>query len=294
MQMIWMGDRVPNYGTRIRGNKKYTPIVIVNHISMGTMASMDAWFRNPAAQASSHFGVGRDGVIHQYVRIENAAWTQGLTADAIPRATAPIVRQMGVNPNLYCVSIEHEGYSGAGADGSLTEVQFWTLCWLHKYIQHEVERIYGNHIRFGPDTVIGHFQIDPVRKPFCPGPNFPWARLYAELSVAEGMDLDAYEEHVTYQMQGGDYSKAYAAAERIRDLGAKLTDKKWGEAAAMKLLWLEPVLPAINYQGDVTPSGIAARILQLYDTMVGGGKYAAEALRKLLLVYPLMKEKGLL
>jgi N-acetyl-anhydromuramyl-L-alanine amidase AmpD len=294
INMVWKGDGVPNYGTRVRNSKKYTPIVIVNHISMGTLASMDAWFHNPVAEASSHFGVGRNGTIHQYVRLEYAAWTQGLTADAIPRATAPIVRKMGVNPNLYCVSIEHEGYDSEGGDGTLTEIQFWTSCWLHKYIQSEVERIWGHHIQFGPQYVIGHYQIDPVRKPFCPGRNFPWARLYAELAIAEGMTLDSYEERVHYQMAGGEQAKAYAAAERTRDLAAKLSDSKWGSAAEMKLLWLTPILPAINYQGDVTAAGIAARILQLYETMVGGGQYSAEAIRKLLIVYQAMHEKGLL
>ncbi|WP_227872450.1 N-acetylmuramoyl-L-alanine amidase [Paenibacillus albus] len=248
--MKWLGDKVPNYSSRTRNGRAYVPIVIVNHISAGTLSSMDAWFRNPAAQSSSHFGIGRDGVIHQYVRLENAAWTQGILPEAFSRATAPIIQLMGVNPNLYCISIEHEGYANAGADGSLTEEQFWFLCWLHKYIQSEVERIWKQHIRFGPDTVLGHYQIDPVRKPFCPGPAFPWARLYSELAIAEGMDLEHYEERVHYQLgEASRFAAAFAIVERVCDLGNKLTDAKWGSAAEAKLLLLSPCMPLISYQG---------------------------------------------
>ncbi|WP_271751750.1 N-acetylmuramoyl-L-alanine amidase [Cohnella sp. JJ-181] len=306
--MKWMGDKVPNFGPRVRYGKKYTPSVIVCHISAGTIGSMDNWFRNPAAEASSHFGVGRDGSIHQYVRLENAAWTQGLTADAIPNARAPIVKQMGVNPNLYCVSIEHEGYveghmdengqvvvENFGLDGNLTEIQFWKSCWLHKYIQSEVERIWGHHIQFGPQYDLGHFQIDPKRKSSCPGKNFPWARLYAELAIAETMDLAAYEERIEYRISGAaDFTHAYAAAARVQDLENKLGDNTWGPAAESKLLQLAPIMPQINYQGVLTGKGIAFRIAELYQTLSANSPYSAEALRKLLIVYNHMITTGLL
>lgn len=309
MDMQWKGDKVRNFGSRVSSGKKYSPIVIANHISAGTMGSMYNWFVSPHnTNASSHFGVGRDGSIVQYVRLDNAAWTQGLTKETIPKALAPIVKQMGVNPNLYCVGIEHEGYVEGhlndngevelvnyGLDGNLTEAQFWSSVWLHKYIQEEVRRSWGTRIGFSPETVLGHFQIDPVRKPSCPGSKFPWARLYSALSKADTMTLEMFEEYIDYQRGGGsDYAKAYAATERARDLGGKLTDARWGAAAQAKLLWLTDVLPQISYTGEVTAAGIAARTLELYNTMIGGGKYAHEALRKLLIVYASMKAKSLL
>ncbi|OXM17311.1 N-acetylmuramoyl-L-alanine amidase [Paenibacillus herberti] len=297
IDMKWMGDRVPNHGPRSYKGRAYIPIVIVNHISIGTMTSMDAWFRNPKAQASSHFGNSRAGKIHQYVNLKRAAWTQGLVPEAIPRAKASVVQNMGVNPNLYCISIENEGYAGNGADGTLTEEQFWSLCWLHKYIQQEVEREWGHHIRFGPDTVLGHYQIDPVRKPFCPGQNFPWVRLYAELAIAESIPtLELYEERVAYQLsQTSQYAAAFAIAGRVRDLAERLSDKKWGAAAETKLLYLEPIMPQLAYgDGQVTAAGIASRVLQLSQTAMGSGKWQEEAVRKLLLLEPIMKEQGLL
>jgi len=290
IDMQWRGDKITNFGTRVKGNTKYIPIAIVNHIMAGTMAGTLSWFQNKASQVSSHFGVGKNGQIHQYVRIENAAWTQGLTTEAIKTATHPLVRQMGVNPNLYCVSIEHEGY-----DGELTEEQFWATCWLHKYIQHEVERIWGHRIQLNPQYVLGHFQIDPKRKPNCPGPKFPWGRLYSELAKAETVSLEAWEEYIDYRTGGSAYTNAYAACERIRDLGNKLTHNTWGAEARRKLMLLAPIMPETDYPySEITAEGIVARTLDLYEKMVGGGQWAAEALRKLLIFYSHMKHNGLL
>lgn len=99
MEIIWKGNQYTNSDTR----KGYTPMVIVDHISAGTMAIMDAWFTDPKNNVSSaHFGVSRTGEIHQYADIELAAWAQGIPANQIPNAPAEIVREMGVNPNLYC------------------------------------------------------------------------------------------------------------------------------------------------------------------------------------------------
>lgn len=65
----------------------------VAHIMQGTLTGTDAWFRNPAAQASSHFGVGRTGDVVQWVNCNDTAWhiAQG---------------------NPYSIGIEHEGFSG--------------------------------------------------------------------------------------------------------------------------------------------------------------------------------------
>ncbi|UHA74085.1 N-acetylmuramoyl-L-alanine amidase [Paenibacillus sp. 481] len=142
------------------------------------MASLDAWFTSPNNKVSSaHFGVSKHGDIHQYVKLERMAWTQGISADRIAKAPAAIVREKGINPNLYGVSIEHEGY-----DGNLSEEQFEASLWLHRYIRDYVKQEWGYVIPFNREHILGHFQIDPVRKSSCPGPKFPWIRLYAMLA----------------------------------------------------------------------------------------------------------------
>lgn len=167
-----------NSNTNFSSRDGIVPVIIVDHISGGSMSSMDSWFQSSGNTVSSaHFGVSKSGEIHQYVAIEKMAWANGLKVDAIKDATAPIIKERSpVNPNKYSVSIEHEG-----TDGELTEAQFQASVWLHFYIQSEVKRIYGKDMVLDEKYVIGHFQVDPKRKPFCPGPKFPWARLYQAL-----------------------------------------------------------------------------------------------------------------
>jgi N-acetyl-anhydromuramyl-L-alanine amidase AmpD len=139
---------------------------------------MDSWFTSSGNEVSSaHFGVSKDGRIHQYVKIERMAWTNGIKADGFKFATAPMVKELKVNPNLYTVSIEHEG-----TDGDLTEAQYLASLWLHFYIRDYVKKVYGSDIKLDKTRVVGHYQIDPRRKPNCPGPRFPWERLYADLA----------------------------------------------------------------------------------------------------------------
>lgn len=177
MEIRWMGNENTNSSDR-RG---YVPFVIVDHISVGSMSSMDSWFTSPNNNVSSaHFGVSKDGRIHQYVRLERMAWAQGLTQDEIDNAKAQVVRDMGVNPNYYAVSIEHEGYNG-----SLTEEQFQASVWLHRYIREEIYKRWNRFFPLDRYHVIGHYQVNPVEKPFCPGPNFPWDRLYTVLKEGD-------------------------------------------------------------------------------------------------------------
>jgi N-acetyl-anhydromuramyl-L-alanine amidase AmpD len=172
-KIVWKGNEHTNKSSR--GKNK--PFVIVNHISGGTMSSMDNWFTTSSNQVSSaHFGISKDGKIHQYVKIEDMAWHAGIKQSSIKDATAKVVRDMKINPNLYSVGIEHEGY-----DGSLTPAQFQASVWLHKYIKNYIKKTYNKDIPFDNYHIIGHFQIDPVRKSYCPGPKFPWKNLYTAI-----------------------------------------------------------------------------------------------------------------
>ena len=53
-------DWRPISGNFRRGGN--TPKFMIIHIMQGTLAGSDSWFRNPAAQVSAHFGVGKDGM----------------------------------------------------------------------------------------------------------------------------------------------------------------------------------------------------------------------------------------
>jgi N-acetylmuramoyl-L-alanine amidase len=279
---------VPSFNER-NGQK---PIIIVNHISVGSMGSMFNTFANISNRASSHFGVGRDGSIAQYVPINKCAWTQG----KIQLPTAPIIKQLGGDPNKYGVSIEHEGYAGNGLDGNLTEEQFRATCWLHKYIQTAVETIYNVKIPLNSHQVLGHYQIDSKGKPFCPGLAFPWGRLYAELAIADTMTLEQFEERLSYNnSQGAERAAAYAFAERIQDLKLKFDDLRWGVPAKAKVMLLAPVVYQMGYAEDkeVTPEGIAQRVIELYNNSAIE-KYRDSGFKKLIIGANRAKEVGLL
>lgn len=188
MNIIWKGNQYTNSDPRVDGKgQSYVPCAIVDHITDGTASSVDDWFTSDNNnESSTHFMVLRNGEIHQYVQIERMAWGNGLDIQHNLRAaTAPIVYDKKVNPNLYTVSIEHEGYTGNGRDGTLTEAQFQASVWLHFYIRDYVVRKWGVVIPLDSYHVIGHCHINKESKPNCPGPSFPWQRLYAALNGGE-------------------------------------------------------------------------------------------------------------
>ena len=261
------------------GRGVHKPIAICLHITAGKKSSVENTFQNLSNDVSSTFLNCRDGSIVQFVEITNRPKTNGI----INQPTSPLVKQMGgVNPNLYMVSIENEGYSGNGVDGTLTEKQFYSLCWLIKYIQSEVQRLYNVRIPLNSHQIIGHNQIDSVKKASCPGKNFPWARLFAELAIAESMDLtESYEERLaSIQDTNGETTRAYNIATRIDQLNTRLSDPKWGGAAAVKLTWLYPLFPDAK-----VPSDVVGAVM---------GWYKAKDYDKVLTMEPLMKERGMI
>ncbi len=134
------------------GRKGYRPEGVVIHIMDGTLVGTDSWFANPASQVSAHYGVGRTGEVHQYVKEEDTAWHAG-------RVDAPVWKLIkpNINPNLYTVGIEHEGkpddvWTDAMKQSSAELVREICQRW-----QIPIDR---NHI-------VGHFEIFS-KKPNCP------------------------------------------------------------------------------------------------------------------------------
>lgn len=82
----WTGS--PNHSSR-KGTKVDR---ITLHIMAGRLAGTDATFARASRKASSTYGVGSDGSIHQYVRESEAAWADG-----------------SMDSNRRTISIEHEG-----------------------------------------------------------------------------------------------------------------------------------------------------------------------------------------
>lgn len=105
-------------------------------------------------------------MIYQFVKIEDMAWGNGLDIE--------------VNPNLYTVSIEHEGIYEETL-GKLTEKQLKSSIFLHEHIIGYIGKVYGKGFNVDRKHIIGHCDIDPIRKPFCPGEDFPYDEIISIL-----------------------------------------------------------------------------------------------------------------
>ena len=132
------------------------------------------------------------------------------------KAKTPLVKKVGydVNANMWTVSIEHENKWG----GKLTKAQFESSAWLHAHVIKEIERIYGHRIPLDREHVLGHYEIDPVGKPSCPGANFPFNKLIKRAN--EILDKDKkpepkpdFDPDVFYRIQVGAFSHRKNAQE---------------------------------------------------------------------------------
>lgn len=154
---------------------------VVLHIGEGPLTAFLPTFSNPARKASSHFTVGKQGEIEQYVSINDTAYANGLRWDngiwRNPRGIAVTPAWQGlipaVNPNLYTISIEHEGFFGE----PWTEPMYLANLKLLQWIRDETGL---NYVR--GETLIGHNDFDTVDRPNCPGPHCPFDRMVADLS----------------------------------------------------------------------------------------------------------------
>lgn len=89
--ITWIGS--PNH---YQGRNGHEVTHITPHIMVGYLAGTDSVFRNPASQASAHYGIGGDGTIHQYVSEADGSYSDANWAS-----------------NNSTISIEHQG----GMDG---------------------------------------------------------------------------------------------------------------------------------------------------------------------------------
>ncbi|EHQ92119.1 N-acetylmuramoyl-L-alanine amidase [Desulfosporosinus youngiae] len=151
----------PNYSSR--GGRKI--IAIVDHVTAGSYPGCLNWLCNPASQSSAHYLVTKTGRILQLVKEGDTAWHAGI------RNKPSWALYDGTNPNTYTLGIEHEGQPG----DVMPEAQYQATLWLHK----DLTQKYG--IPIDADHIIGHYRIDSVNRPNCPGVGFPWDRLFKDL-----------------------------------------------------------------------------------------------------------------
>lgn len=157
---------------------------IVNHIATGSKASNLSWLTNSNSGVSCNAYIAKDGTISEMVPITSSPWTNGPVRE--PDLSNPVIAgwvRDGVNPNTRTYTIEHEGQPG----DQLTELQIASnnrvTAWVAATCDLSINRT----------TIIGHYQIDNVNKPYCPSFSATeWKRLIdgANALLENGAPLD--------------------------------------------------------------------------------------------------------
>lgn len=182
------------------GNKK---LGVVIHTMVGTLAGTDAWFRNPTAQVSSHYGIDLDGeTVYQWVEENDRAYCQG----SVKNPTAKMVLERpGVNPNSYMISIENaDNGDPAGRDRSQ---QYPTIIALVKEIcarngiPIDREHIYGHHEIRADKTCPGNLSVDYIVAQAQEGSSMTDQETIAKLT-ADLTDANKTKENLQSQVNG--------------------------------------------------------------------------------------------
>ena len=174
-----------------KGRYGFKHDMLVCHQTGGTSVE-DAlrWYLNPAAQCSPNDVIDTNGDIYHLVDYDDAAYCNG-TQTTNPNeklyyknATSKIVKSRKTNANFYTYSIEFVHC----AKGDITEAQVQAAIWLlkNRIIPHAKSK--GVDFPVNRDHIIGHSEIDPVGRSFCPGKNFPFDRIIAGV-LAEEYDV---------------------------------------------------------------------------------------------------------
>src|SRR5262249_53777769 len=134
-----------------------------------TLDGADSWFANPDSEVSAHYGVGLDGQAHQYVRLRDTAWANGIL-EAGEQWTA-----LGLgagNPNHRTVSIETEDKANAGE--AVTDLQFTAVLAIAQVAIQQFPTI--THL-------VGHNVISPQNRANCPGARWVTSGRFAALAA---------------------------------------------------------------------------------------------------------------
>ena len=155
-----------------RGQAK--PLAIVEEMLPAPLAELAEIFdgrptrEGRSYKLSTHYAIGRDGRVWQFVRDEDTAWANGITNQPDPNLDWLHTTS---NPNLVTLAIGYEGTPGE----TLSEEQYAAALALHRQL------ISRWQIRPDAQHIVGHDKLDSVARAANPGPNFPWSRLFGDL-----------------------------------------------------------------------------------------------------------------
>ena len=160
----WIGCAPGNFA---QGRGPYKPLGICIHLMQGTLIGTDNWFGSATAQVSAHYGIGKQGQIHQYVKEDDRAYHAG-RMDPDPPTLALLAANPGVNPNDILIGIEHEGFVDEAWPDEMIEASARLIAdiaqrWL---IPLDFDHVVRHHDIYAPKA--------------CPGPLAPMDALLAK------------------------------------------------------------------------------------------------------------------
>ena len=136
---------------RSRKSGSVISAIIIHDTGGKTAESALSWFERPGSGVSSHYVIGKDGVVFRCVPEDRAAWHAGVSS---------LFGKEQVNEFSIGLEIVDDNDADRYPDAQLTAVVELTadLC-----------KRYGIPL----NRVVGHQHIAPGRK-VDPGPDFPW------------------------------------------------------------------------------------------------------------------------
>lgn len=140
---------------------------VVIHVMDGSMQGTAAWFSNPAANVSAHYGVSSAGEVVQYVSEFDTAWQAG-----------------NLDVNRRSIGVEHEGRP---ADGPWTP----TPLQLQASARLVADICRRNAITPSKLTIVPHSSINPKHE--CPGRTWPWDAYLQSVVMAMGGGTPAHQ-----------------------------------------------------------------------------------------------------
>jgi hypothetical protein len=183
------------------------PVIFVDHRMGGFKSTLDNDRWRHDNWVGVHAGIGRDGSLDQYASIFDASWGNGVAGSiqrydrgnprlklletlgrwiAVPYAgtTGYALVAGGVNViNAHSITTEHEDEN---RDQPWTPAMVATSLRWKKWCIAEMNR-FGLTMAIDQYTLVGHFQIDAVNRPGCPGSHWPRLQLTAGLEEDEYM-----------------------------------------------------------------------------------------------------------
>lgn len=173
--VIWKGS--PNFWESRPG----APLGICLHTMSGYLSGCDAQFANPAPggdpskAVSAHYAVGLNGEIHQYVKLSDRAWANGILQPGNAWQAHGLPNQ---NPNDLTVSIETE--DRANAAEPVTDAQYAAVLSICRFVLEPYPSI---------KWLISHSDISPASRPDCCGRRWHASGRFAALAAALGLGV---------------------------------------------------------------------------------------------------------